>query len=101
VYKPEAPFAQKIFQDQDIKIMTFDDANGYLLAMPSLSVLNLPRSILDIPTDTPEKPIRVISPVAELVMNEEFHPALVSLIIREIKEVINDPTIGAKRKYFS
>jgi hypothetical protein len=80
--------------------MTFDDANGYLLSMPSLSVLTLPRSILDIPTDTPEKAIRVISPVAELVMNENFHPALVSLIIREIKEVINDPTIGAKENTF-
>jgi TRAP-type uncharacterized transport system substrate-binding protein len=100
VYKAEAPFIQSVFRDEDIKFMSFADAYGYLQAMPSLSVIKIPRSVLDIPTDTPEKEIRIISPVAELVINDQFHPALSTLIMREIKDVINDPTMVAVENTF-
>ncbi len=100
VYKAEAPFIGKVFKDEDIKFMSFGEAYGYLQAMPSLTVINIPRSVLDIPTDTPEKEIRVISPVAELVINERFHPAITTLLMNEMNDVINDPTIVAVENTF-
>jgi uncharacterized protein len=100
VYKAEAPFIQSVFRDKDIKFLSFGDAYGYVQAMPSLAVITIPRGVLDIPTDTPEKEIRVISPVAELVINDKFHPALTSLIMREINATLNDPTIVATEKTF-
>ncbi|SMC30755.1 TAXI family TRAP transporter solute-binding subunit [Polynucleobacter kasalickyi] len=100
VYKAEAPFIGKVFKDHDIKFMSFGEAYGYLQAMPSLTVINIPRSVLDIPTDTPEKEIRVISPVAELVINERFHPAITTLLMNEMNDVINDPTIVAVENTF-
>ena len=100
VYKAEAPFIGKVFKDEDIKFMSFGEAYGYLQAMPSLTVINIPRSVLVIPTDTPEKEIRVISPVAELVINERFHPAITTLLMNEMNDVINDPTIVAVENTF-
>jgi TRAP-type uncharacterized transport system substrate-binding protein len=100
VYKAEAPFIQSVFRDTDIKFMSFADAYGYVQAIPSLAVIKIPRGVLDIPTDTPEKEIRVVSPVAELVINDRFHPALTSLIMRKIKDILNDPTIVAAEKTF-
>lgn len=100
VYKAEAPFITKVYKDPDIKFMSFNEAYGYLQSMPSLAVLKIPHSILDIPTNTPEKEIQVISPVAELVINEHFHPAIITLLMREINDVINDPTIVAVENTF-
>lgn len=100
VYKTEAPFIGKVFKDPEIKFMSFNEAYGYLQSMPSLAVIKIPHSILDIPTDTPEKEIRVISPVAELVITERFHPAIITLLMREINDVINDPTIIAVENTF-
>lgn len=100
VYKAEAPFISKVFKDPEIKFMSFEEAYGYLQSMPSLAVIKIPRSVLDIPTDTPEKEIRVISPVAELVINQKFHPALITLLMNEMNDIINDPTIVAVENTF-
>jgi TRAP-type uncharacterized transport system substrate-binding protein len=100
VYKAEAPFIQSVFRDTDIKFMSFADAYGYVQAIPGLAIVKIPRGVLDIPTDTPEKEIRVISPVAEMVINDRFHPALTSLIMRKINDILNDPTIVAAEKTF-
>jgi uncharacterized protein len=100
VFKAEAPFIQNVFKDVDIKFMSFADAYGYVQAMPTLAVIKIPRGVLDIPTNTPEKEIRVISPTAELVINDKFHPALTALIMREINDTLNDSTIVADENMF-
>jgi len=59
-------------------------------ALPYLEDLAIPEGLLDIRRNVPDQDITLLSPVATLVGNQHFHPALTALVLSASKEVLRD-----------
>ncbi|RKF96070.1 C4-dicarboxylate ABC transporter substrate-binding protein, partial [Pseudomonas aeruginosa] len=46
-----------------------------------------------LPRNVPERNISTLSPVATLVINERFHPALIPLVLEAAREVMKDGSL--------
>lgn len=97
---PDAQIMQKIFQHPKMQLMSFSRAYGYPPKIPGLEVLQIHRSTFDIPTDTPNRDITVISPTTEIVAKKNIHPALVSLLMDITSELMSGPTVLNAEKTF-
>ncbi len=83
----DAPAVQKMLHLPDIKVMSFSRADAYLRRFPFLSKVILPRGVLDFVHDRPPKDTFLLSTTANVVVRDDLHPALASLLLQAMTEV--------------
>jgi TRAP transporter TAXI family solute receptor len=83
----DAPAVQKMLHLSDVRLMSFSQADAYTRRFPFLSKVVLPRGVLDLVHDQPPKDTALISTTANLVVREDLHPALASLLLQAMSEV--------------
>lgn len=76
-----------------VRVMDFEQADGYTRRMAFLSKLTLPKGAVDLGKNLPEHDLHLIGPTVELVAREDLHPALSDLLISAAKEVHGGPGI--------
>lgn len=77
-------------------LMDLAQAEAYTRLFPYLSVLTLPRGVIDLATDRPARDIHLLAADAALVIREDMHPALVDLLMQALVETHNGPGIFQK-----
>lgn len=70
-----------------VKVMNFEQADGYTREFKFLSKLEIPEGAFNLGKNIPHKNIKLIGTSVELVAKESLHPALSDLIIAASKEV--------------
>jgi TRAP transporter TAXI family solute receptor len=83
----DAPAVQKMLHLPDVRLMSFSQADAYTRRFPFLSKVVLPRGVLDLVHDLPPKDTALISTTANVVVHEDLHPALASLLLQAMSEV--------------
>jgi TRAP transporter TAXI family solute receptor len=83
----DAPAVQKMLHLPDVRLMSFSQADAYTRRFPFLSKVVLPRGVLDLVHDLPPKDTSLISTTANVVVREDLHPALASLLLQAMSEV--------------
>ena len=83
----ENPNLQQLFAAADVHLMTFERAAAYERRFRHLSKLPLPEGVLDLAANRPDETLHLLSPVATLVAREDFHPALVDLMLRAASRI--------------
>ena len=61
--------------------------------LPFLKRVEVGEGLLNLPRNVPERNISTLSPVATLVINERFHPALIPLVLEAAREVMKDGSL--------
>jgi TRAP transporter TAXI family solute receptor len=88
-----APFLRDLFEDHRLRLLHIDEAAAYRLQHRFLSVLTLPQGAIDLAARVPEADTVLLAPAANLVVREDFHPALAELMLIEARRIHRDPGV--------
>ena len=67
--------------------MSFDLTDAYQRRFPFLTKLTVPHGVIDLVRDLPPDNIRLLAPTANLVVRDDLHPALQTLLLQAAREV--------------
>ncbi len=84
---PEAPVVQVLLRSPGIRLMSFSQAEAYKLRFPFLSRLTLPKGAVDLTRNTPPRDTELLAATANLVVRDDLHPVLRSLLLKAMRQV--------------
>jgi len=87
VAAPAAPLVQQLLHRQDIRLMSFARAAAYTRTHHFLSAVTLPEGVIDLQMNIPPQDTVLLAATANLVAHDDFHPALVSLLLQAATRV--------------
>lgn len=79
---PDAPVIQRLLRAKGVRLMNLSHAEALARRFPYLQTVDLPRGVVDIASDLPSQDVRLVATTAYLVAREDFHPALVSVLLQ-------------------
>ena len=77
-----APVVQVLLRSPGVKLMSFAQAEAYQRRFPFLTKLTLPQGVADLVRDYPPHDVTVLAPTANLIVRDDLHPALQSLLLQ-------------------
>lgn len=83
----EAPAVQALLRLPNLRLMDFSRAEAYVRKHRYLSSISLPEGAIDLRSNIPARPVRLLAVTANLVVRREIHPALVDLLLQTTAEV--------------
>jgi TRAP transporter TAXI family solute receptor len=87
VSAPEAGLVQKLLRAPGVRLMSFAQAEAYPRHFPYLSRLVMPRGGADLVRDVPPQDSELLAATANLVVRDDLHPAVQSLLLEAANEV--------------
>jgi TRAP transporter TAXI family solute receptor len=82
-----APVVQVLVRSPGIKVMSFAQAGAYQRRFPFLTKLTFPQGVADLVRNYPPEDIKLLAPTANLIVRDDLHPALQSLLLQAASEV--------------
>ena len=82
-----APVVQVLLRSPGVRVMSFSQAGAYQRRFPFLTKLTFPRGVADLVRDFPPDDIKLLAPTANLVIRDDLHPALQSLLLQALSDV--------------
>ena len=83
----KAPVVQVLLRSPGVKVMSFAQASAYQRRFPFLTKLTFPHGVADLVRDFPPDDIKLLAPTANLIVRDDLHPALQSLLLQAASEV--------------
>jgi hypothetical protein len=83
----KAPVVQVLLRSPGVKVMSFSQADAYQRRFPFLTKLTMPQGVADLVRDLPPEDIHVLAPTANLIVRNDLHPALQTLLLKAATEV--------------
>jgi TRAP transporter TAXI family solute receptor len=83
----KAPVIQVLLRSPGIKVMNFSQADAYQRRFPFLTKVVFPHGVADLVRDFPPEDVTVLAPTANLIVRDDLHPALQSLLLQAASEV--------------
>jgi TRAP transporter TAXI family solute receptor len=87
VIAARAPQIHDLLEAPQLSLLSIERAAAYTLQHPFLSRLTLPEGGTDLAADLPPRDTTLLAPAANLVVRDDFHPALAELLLRIAKEI--------------
>ena len=87
IASPRAPVVQKLLTTNGIRLMSFERAAAYARMHRYLSNVTLPQGVIDLRKNIPSADTTLLATTANLVVREDFHPALVDLFLQAAREI--------------
>ena len=87
VASPRSKLVQNLLRDKAINLMSFQRASAYTRRHHYLSQVTLPEGVIDLKVNIPPSDTALLAASANLVANDDFHPALVSLLLQIAAQV--------------
>jgi TRAP transporter TAXI family solute receptor len=84
---PESAAVAELVRLQGVRLHDVERAEAYARRNPNLSVLSLPRGVLDLQADLPGMDTRTVALGAMLAARKDFHPALTDLLLVAATEI--------------
>jgi TRAP transporter TAXI family solute receptor len=100
VVAAEAPMVQALLREPEIRVMSLVQAEAYTRLFPYLSRLVLPQGVVDLVKNVPPADVVLLAPSAVLVVRQDLHPALTSLLAQAASEVHQPPSLFARAAEF-
>jgi len=83
----EAPIIRELLRRRDLKQMSLVQAMAYAKRNAQLTVLTVPRGVVDIATDLPARDVTTLATTANLLAQNDVHPALMYLLLDAASEI--------------
>ncbi len=83
----QTPAIQRALRDPAIKLMSLSDAAAYPRRFPYLTQLALPAGTIDLAINVPDREVEMIGTKAMLAARDNFHPALINLLIDAARDI--------------
>ncbi len=82
VASPRSSLIQTLLREEDIHLVSFARATAYTHRHHDLSRITLPEGVIDLQANIPPQDTALLAASANLVATEDFHPALLSLLLQ-------------------
>lgn len=92
----EARTIKRLFDSPKIHLMNVVQADAYVQRFPYLEVLELKEGVVDFAKDVPPTDTRILATTAGLVVRDDLHPALASLLTQAAIAVHGPPRLNAQ-----
>ena len=79
---PEAELVKTLLETPGIRLMSLAHADAYARIYPYLSVITLPKGVIDLVQNVPPNDVTLVGAKAALVAREDVHPAIVDLMVQ-------------------
>jgi len=80
----------RLAANPDITLINLSQADAFAARLHFLEALEVPKGLLSIALHVPAQDTKVLSPVAMLVGNQSFHPALTAVVLEAARKVLRD-----------
>jgi uncharacterized protein len=100
IASPDSDSIKQLLTNEQISLMSFERADAYTRLYPYLSRISLPQGIVDLEKNIPEQEIILLAPTANLVIKEDFHPALSVLLLQAATQIYKTTTLFSKKGAF-
>lgn len=100
VAAPDAPIVQRLLKAPDVRLMNMAHADALAQRYSYLSAVTLLRGTVDLATDIPPANVKMVAVTAHLVARDDFHPALVSVLLQAATKVHNGAGVFHKAGEF-
>ena len=100
IASPDSDTIKQLLTNEQISLMSFKRADAYTRLYPYLSRVSLPQGIIDLEKNIPEQEIILLAPTANLVIKEDFHPALSILLLQAATQIHQTSTLFSKKGAF-
>ncbi len=100
VATPEDPEVEELMNDHSIRLMSMAQADAIIKHLPYLHHLQLPQGAMNLSKNLPEKNVDLVAATTTLVAKDDFHPALIYLLLKAATEVHREPGIFEKKNEF-
>lgn len=87
VASPDSDLVQELLRSNRASLLSFVRADAYTRRHRYLSKVTLPEGAIDLSRNLPPASVGLLAPTANLVANEDLHPALVDLLLEAADEV--------------
>ena len=84
---PDALTVQRALALKGVRLMSIVNAEAYARRFPFLTTVVLPRGVIDLAADVPPESVTLLAPTANLIVRDDLHPALASLLLQAASEV--------------
>lgn len=89
----ESSLIQQAASHSELQLIHFSQAAAYRARLPFITEVNVGQGLLNLSSNQPHQATTILSPVAMLVANQSFHPALSALILAAAQEVMKSGTL--------
>lgn len=89
----ENPLVQRLAASPQLTLAGFRRAAAYEARLSFLKHIELGEGLLNLEQNVPQNTLTTLSPVATLVINENFSPALIPLILEAARQVMKPGTL--------
>ena len=89
----ESPLIQQLAANPQLRLFDFHRTQAYEARLPYLRGVAVGEGLLNLQANSPRQDIHTLTPMATLVVNEEFNSALTALILHAAREVMQDGTL--------
>jgi TRAP transporter TAXI family solute receptor len=87
VAAPSSPLIQELLHDKTIRLMSFTRAAAYIERNHALAAVTLREGVIDLQANIPPQDVTLLASAANLIARDDFHPALVSLLLQAATRV--------------
>jgi TRAP transporter TAXI family solute receptor len=87
VASPQSSAVQTLLHAEGVNLMSLERAEGYTRVYRHLSLVKMPEGAIDLQANIPPVDVTLLAPTANLVVHEDFHPALIDLLLQAAAEV--------------
>lgn len=87
------PLIQRLAASEQLLLAGFRRADAYEARLRFLKRLEVGEGLLNLEHNVPHRNLTTLSPVATLVINERFHPALTPLILQAARQVMRQGSL--------
>ena len=83
----DSPPVVRLLHDKRVRLMSFAQAEALSRHLSFLSHVVLPEGGIDFAANLPARDVHLVAPTANLVVREDIHPALITLLMQAATEI--------------
>lgn len=87
VAAPETGIVRALLYAPELRLMSFSRAHAYTRLFPFMSSVTLPQGSIDLVRDIPSQDTKLIATTAQIMVRDDFHPALTNLLMQTFQDV--------------
>ena len=90
VAPPTSAEVHRLLTAKGVELLSFRRAEAYSRRIRSLQRVTVAEGLLDLDLNLPPSDVELLAPAATLVVTEEFHPALIDLVLMQARRSFGD-----------
>lgn len=83
----DSPLVARMLHDKGLRLMSFAQAEALSRHLSFLSHVVLPEGGIDFAANLPARDVHLVAPTANLVVRDDIHPALITLLMQAATEI--------------